>query len=186
VFAKKVKKSFADVSEASFRWAKDAVEALAGAGIVTGVDETRFEPGRAVTRAEFVSLLVKALGLELKKGGKTQFKDVKENSWYEKAVYAAADSGLVNGYEDGTFRPGGTITREELAVILARASGLAPSREKPDFRDSEKISSWSGDSVAAAVAGGLLKGFEDGTFRPKAAAGRAEAAVIIYRIIGGE
>ncbi|TYP54201.1 S-layer homology domain-containing protein [Thermosediminibacter litoriperuensis] len=184
VFAKEVRKSFADVSDTSFGWAKDAVEALAGSGIVTGVDGTRFEPGRAVTRAEFVTMIVKALGLEPKTGEKRQFKDVEEGSWYEKAVYAALDSGLVNGYEDGTFRPDGSITREELAVILARAGGLAPSGENPDFKDGKSISPWSRDGVAAAVAGGLINGFEDGTFRPKAAASRAQAAVVIYRFLG--
>ncbi|MDN5331084.1 MAG: hypothetical protein PWP45_309 [Tepidanaerobacteraceae bacterium] len=186
VFAKEVKKSFADVNEASFKWAKDAVEALGGAGIVTGVDGTRFEPRRAVTRAEFVSLLVRALGLEPKTGRKGQFKDVKEDAWSAKAVYTAADWGFVNGYEDGTFRPNGTITREEIAVILSRTFGLASSGKKPDFKDRKMISPWSEESVAAAVAGGLLKGFEDGTFRPKATASRAETAVIIYRIMGGE
>ncbi|MCF6096902.1 S-layer homology domain-containing protein [Thermovorax subterraneus] len=186
VFAKEVKRSFADVNEVSFEWAKDAVEVLGGAGIVTGVDGTHFEPGRAVTRAEFVTLMVKALGLEPKTGRKGQFKDVKEDAWYANAVYTAADWGFVNGYEDGTFRPEGTITREEIAVILSRTFGLASSGEKPDFKDRKTISPWSEESVAAAVAGGLLKGFEDGTFRPKATASRAETVVIIYRIMGGE
>ncbi|ADL07128.1 S-layer homology domain-containing protein [Thermosediminibacter oceani] len=184
VFAKEVRKSFADVSDASFGWAKDAVEALAGSGIVTGVYGTFFEPGRALTRAEFVTMIVKTLGLEPKAGEGRQFKDVKKGAWYEKAVYAAVDAGLVTGYEDGTFRPDGKITREQLAVILARAVGFTPSGENPDFKDGKSISPWSRGSVAAAVAGELLEGFEDGTFRPKAAVSRAQAAVVIYRFLG--
>ncbi|MBC7324075.1 MAG: S-layer homology domain-containing protein, partial [Moorella sp. (in: Bacteria)] len=153
------------------------------AGVVAGVDGSHFEPGRAVTRAEFASLLVKALGLEAQENIKNPFKDLKGNAWYAGAVTAAAANGLVKGYEDGTFRPEKTITREEMAAMLVRAMNLPAGEAKPAFKDNDKISAWARNSVAAAAASGLVKGFEDGTFRPGAAASRAECAVMVYRML---
>jgi|GEM_PF-738369 len=186
VFVKEARKSFEDVTNNSFAWAKDTIETLAGAGIVAGVDSSRFEPGRAVTRAEFASLLVKALGLEVKEGTKNPFKDVKGDAWYAGAVTAAAGNGLVKGYEDGTFRPEKTITREEVAVMLVRAMNLPEGEEKLSFKDNDKVSAWARKSVGAAAAHGLVKGFEDGTFRPEEAASRAECAVMVYRMLVAE
>ncbi|MDK2817440.1 MAG: hypothetical protein PWR22_2069 [Moorella sp. (in: firmicutes)] len=186
VFAKEARKSFEDVTNNSFAWAKDTIETLAGAGIVAGVDSSRFEPGRAVTRAEFASLLVKALGLEVKEGTKNPFKDVKGDAWYAGVVTAAAGNGLVKGYEDGTFRPEKTITREEVAVMLVRAMNLPEGEEKLSFKDNDKVSAWARKSVGAAAAHGQVKGFEDGTFRPEEAASRAECAVMVYRMLVAE
>lgn len=186
VFAKEARKSFEDVTNNSFAWAKDTIETLAGAGIVAGVDSSHFEPGRAVTRAEFASLLVKALGLGAKEGTKNPFKDVKGDAWYAGAVNAAAGNGLVKGYEDGTFRPENAITREELVAMLVRAMNLPTSEEKLAFKDNDKVSAWARKSVAVATAHGLVKGFEDGTFRPGDTASRAECAVMIYRMLVAE
>ncbi|PRR72841.1 S-layer homology domain-containing protein [Moorella stamsii] len=186
VFVKEARKSFEDVTNNSFAWAKDTIETLAGAGIVAGVDSSHFEPGRAVTRAEFASLLVKALGLEAKEGTKNPFKDVKGDAWYAGAVTAAAGNGLVKGYEDGTFRPENLITREELVAMLVRAMNLPASEEKLTFKDNDKVSAWARKSVAVAAAHGLVKGFEDGTFRPGDTASRAECAVMIYRMLVAE
>ncbi|AKX96880.1 Ig-like, group 2 [Moorella thermoacetica] len=186
VFVKEARKAFLDVTPASFGWAQDTIETLAGAGIVAGVDGSHFEPGRAVTRAEFASLLVKALGLEGKAGEKNPFKDVKGDAWYAGAVTAAASNGLVKGYEDGTFRPDNVITREELAAMLVRAVNLPAGEEKLAFKDNDKVSTWARKSVAVAAAHGLVKGFEDGTFRPGDAASRAECAVMVYRVLVAE
>ena len=186
VFVKEARKAFLDVTPASFGWAQDTIETLAGAGIVAGVDGSRFEPGRAVTRAEFASLLVKALGLKVKAGEKNPFKDVKGDAWYAGAVTAAAGNGLVKGYEDGTFRPDNVITREELAAMLVRAVNLPIGEEKLAFKDNDKVSTWARKSVAVAAAHGLVKGFEDGTFRPGDAASRAECAVMVYRVLVAE
>ncbi|MDN5344644.1 MAG: hypothetical protein PWQ18_755 [Clostridia bacterium] len=186
VFVRQEKKSFADVTAASCGWAQDTIETLAGAGVVAGVDGNHFEPGRAVTRAEFASLLVKALGLEAQAGAKNPFKDVKGDAWYAGAVTAAAGNGLVKGYEDGTFRPDRTITREEVAAMLVRAMNLPATKEKLAFKDSDSVSAWARNSVAVATAHGLVKGFEDGTFRPGAAASRAECAMMVYRMLVAE
>ncbi|MFZ5652133.1 MAG: S-layer homology domain-containing protein [Bacillota bacterium] len=186
VFAREPVKPFADVTPASFGWAKDSIETLAGAGIVAGVDGKRFEPERVVTRAEFASLLVKSLGLHTQPGITHPFKDVGSGDWYAGAVTAAYGAGLLKGYGDGTFRPDSTVTREEVAIMLAKATKLQATEQKTNFTDGGRIASWARAGVAAAVAQGLIKGFPDGTFRPDTAAGRAQCAVMVYRMLTGE
>jgi len=183
VFAREVRKPFVDVSSDSFGWARDAVETLAGAGIVTGTDGIHFEPTRPVTRAEFVALLVRALDMEKRVDTKTTFKDIRAGDWYAAVVSSAAKAGLVEGYGDGTFRPNNTVTREEVAAMLVRVMDASPAEHRLAFKDSAKVSLWAKNSVAEAVARGLIKGYPDGTFRPKNTASRAETAVMVYRLI---
>ncbi|NLW07467.1 MAG: DUF4430 domain-containing protein [Clostridia bacterium] len=183
VFAREIKKSFSDVTDSSFGWARNVIETLAGAGIIAGVDGQRFEPARPVSRAEFACLLVRALELEEVTAENLPFTDVKAGAWYAGAVTAAAEAGLIKGYEDGTFAPDNTITREEIVAILARALELPPSEQELIFKDSDEISAWARDSMAAAAARGLIKGFADGTIRPRAATSRAECAGLLYRMI---
>ncbi|WP_258359602.1 S-layer homology domain-containing protein [Moorella sulfitireducens] len=186
VFAREARLSFVDVTSDSYGWAKNTIEELAGAGIVAGIDGRHFEPGRAVTRAEFASLLTKALDLENSEATQVPFTDVKSGDRYAGAVAAAYAGGLIRGYEDGTFRPQKSITREEMAAMLARALDLLDYEGDVSFKDSDKISAWAMNSVAAAAARGLVKGYEDGTFRPAATASRAECAVMIYRMLTAE
>ena len=183
VFAREEKKSFADVTAGSFGWAKDPIEFLAGAGIAAGVDGTRFEPGRPVTRAEFVSLLVKALAIPEKAIAEKSFQDVRDSDWFAGAAAAAARAGLVKGYTDGTFRPHKAISREEAAAILVRVANLPAAEQKLPFADGEKVSAWARTSVAAAAAHGLVKGFPDGTFQPAAPVNRAECTALVYRLL---
>ncbi|MGB9904862.1 MAG: S-layer homology domain-containing protein, partial [Desulfotomaculales bacterium] len=185
VFAKNSKKSFTDVTADNFDWARESVETLAGAGILGGVDGSRFEPERSLSRAEFASLLAKALALKENGEPGKLFSDVSASSWYAGAVAAAAGAGLLQGYGDGIFRPEQKVTREEIAAVLARVKDLKPAGEKLSFRDSARISPWAREAVAAAAARGLVKGFPDGTFRPDAPAARAEAAVMVYRVLAG-
>lgn len=186
VLAKEPVQNFTDVTVSSFAWAKNSIEKLAGAGMVAGVGENRFAPARPVTRAEFASMLVNALNLPVKAGSTGSFKDVRAGAWYAGAVAAAYQAGLVKGYRDGTFRPDSTINREEVAAILVRAMHLPVTEQKLPFTDDSKIDSWAKNSVATAVADGLLKGFSDGAFRPQATASRAECAVMVYRMLNND
>uniref|UniRef100_A0A7C2EJG5 S-layer homology domain-containing protein n=1 Tax=Ammonifex degensii TaxID=42838 RepID=A0A7C2EJG5_9THEO len=185
VFARLPQKSFTDVTPASSGWAREAVERLAGAGIVAGADGRRFAPTRAMTRAEFATLLVRALGLEERDCTVCPFRDVDAGSWYAGTVTAAAYAGLVKGFPDGSFRPNAPVNREEVAVLIARAAGAGTARTDLPFADAVGIHSWAKADVAAAVAGGLVKGFPDGTFRPAAPASRAAGAVMVYRMLAG-
>ena len=184
VLAREEKKAFVDISETTFSWAQETIEKMAGVGMIAGVDGMHFEPSRAVTRAEIAALLVNALE---PKGGiavpENQFIDVKPDDWYTSAVNTAAAAGLIRGYEDGTFRPNQIISRQELAVMLMRTLDQPVMEAKLAFADAEGIVSWARNSVAYATELGLLNGFPDGTFRAQDPSNRAEAAVVVYRLL---
>lgn len=176
------RKGFADVNSGGWAWAQEAIETLAGAGIVQGTDGTHFQPGRAATRAEFVCLVVRALKLE--GSGAGRFSDVSGNEWFAKEVASAAKAGVVRGFSDNTFRPNRLMTREEAAVMLDRALKLSGAGAGLSFKDRDSISSWARESVARVAAQGIVKGYQDGSFRPGTAVNRAQAAVMVYRALG--
>ncbi|MGO4275167.1 S-layer homology domain-containing protein, partial [Paenibacillus sp. TAF58] len=161
-------------------WAEAGIQALVKAGVIDGYQDGSFRPEAAVTRAEFVSMIVKAFHLTATGG--TGFSDT-GGHWAKDAIATASTLGIVDGYEDGTFGPYDNITREQMAVILARAAHLASANSGLDYKDNGDISAWAQGLLAALTAKGDLNGYEDGTLKPKAFSTRAEAAVIISRIL---
>jgi hypothetical protein len=113
-------KTFSDISSHKNQ---KAIEALAAREIVNGKVGDKFMPDDTMTRAEFSTIVVKALGLVPKANGK--FSDVASGSWYAPYVGTAYSYGITNGTPDGKFNPGGTITRQEAAVMVTRAAELA-------------------------------------------------------------
>ncbi|OPA72963.1 S-layer protein [Paenibacillus selenitireducens] len=173
-------------------WAAWEIEELASKGLVQGESGEAFAPNRPVTRAEFTSLLVRALGLDDTASKESGFSDVSGDDWFAGAVTAAAASGLIDGYRNGEFRPDESITREQMSLLLARAVELTGGRletggELPAilerFQDAEAIASWSGPAVAAAVHSGLMQGRSSGHFAPDAPSTRAESAVVLKRLL---
>ena len=183
VLAGQERRGFEDVNGRDCGWALEAVELLAGAGVVEGFDG-RFDPHRPITRAELTKVLVKGLGMQEAAGAGISFKDITGDDMFAGYIAAAVEAGLVRGYEDGTFRPERAVTREEAITILARGLGLPePSGEMPGFADASEISPWAAESVASAVSAGLVRGYPDNTFRPGRTVTRAECAVLVYRAL---
>ncbi|SEN55652.1 S8 family serine peptidase [Paenibacillus sp. OV219] len=174
-------KSFADVAA---HWAKDEIELLAARQLVKGMSAEQFSPGSTVTRAEFAALLARALGLEMV-NTTTSFTDVPADKWYATAVHAVVEAGIVKGRSKDQFAPNATITREEMAVMLAGAlkfAGKAEGEQTPlTFTDKDSIASWAQAAVAQAAGAGILQGNKEGAFAPKSNATRAEAAVVLKR-----
>ncbi|MEC0370563.1 S-layer homology domain-containing protein [Paenibacillus chibensis] len=171
-------------------WAQSEIEQLASKLIIKGEPDGRFAPGRAVTRAEFASMLFRALDLSAEGNDAPAFKDVGGAAWYSQAVGLAARLGIVTGYEDGTFRPNRTITREEMAVMAERAIRLidqmkatASEPNGPIFKDAGRISAWAKTAVEFTASQGLVTGLPSGEFKPDQTTSRAEAAVMIKRIL---
>jgi len=125
-------------------------------------------------------MLVKALKLEPKVG--SAFKDTAAH-WARESISTAAAHGLISGYDQNTFRPDHLITREQAAVIIARAAQLEAEDQPLNFTDAQLIAPWALPSVTAAVSKSYLSGYPDNSFRPQGNTTRAEAAIIIAKLL---
>lgn len=177
-------KNYADLPAA--HWASRAVRELTAKHVVEGVSADQFGPNASVTRAEFLTMVVRHFGLQA--SGTAPFSDVKTGSWYADAVSAAYASGMVEGTGTGKFEPNKTITREEMAVMIARVYqkqvGQATGEAKASgFSDAASISQWALEDVDAAVKAGLMTGNQNGRFAPRNQASRAEAAQVVYNLL---
>ncbi|KUP25395.1 S-layer homology domain-containing protein [Paenibacillus sp. DMB5] len=163
-------------------WAQSAMERLYDQSILGGYSDRSVKPNSAITREQFVKMLVQAKGLAIVKG-RTSFSDVTAKRWSNGAIEAAVANGIIQPNEYGArFLPEMNITRSEIAAMAARALGLQPNESALAFRDNADIKNQRG-YIGAAVEAGIIGGFKDGTFRPNQTATRAEAAVIITRIM---
>lgn len=155
-------------------------------GILQGMNENTLGLDETTTRAQFVTLLVRALGLELTENNGT-FSDVSSDSWYAPYVQTAYDAGLVDGIGDGKFAPEQSIIREEMAKLLVLAYQQLSKVEDSgtsyvQYIDEADISDWAKPYVNYAKEYQILRGDESKMFHPKDKATRAEAAVAVLRI----
>ncbi|MCU6712082.1 S-layer homology domain-containing protein [Paenibacillus sp. J5C_2022] len=168
-------------------WARADVELLANKRIVKGRTSSHYAPEDSVTRAEFAAMLARALGLP--EAGEDLFSDVGSDDWFYGAVGAASRAGLVNGFSDGTFDPHAVITREQMAVMVARAMDIGGVTMEEDgdsihaFADASEIGDWSKAAVTKALSAGLLQGKTNGAFAPGEQATRVQAAVVLKRLL---
>ncbi|GEM_PF-2581988 len=165
-------------------WSKQYVESMGSKHIISGYPDGNFLPEKAVTRAEFAKLVAEAMGYG-SLSYKGTFTDVVSTDWHSGYVAATVSNGIIEGYEDGTFKPDESITRLEMAAMLAKASKnkLVESEDKvlAYFADDLSIAEWGRISAAKAVEAGLINGM-DGELKPQATATRAQAATAIYRL----
>lgn len=182
-------KQFADVAS---HWAKDDVNDMGSRLIINGVSDTAFEPDRDITRAEFMTIVVRALGIMRSGEGTDAFDDINADDWYYDAVSIAKSYGLTNGNGDGTFTPNSKITREAAMTIISRAMKMAGmeteisdseiSTQLSAFVDSVNISGWAKESVAVCVKNDIVGGY-DGKIFAKNNITRAECAAIVKRML---
>ncbi|WP_182914147.1 glycerophosphodiester phosphodiesterase family protein [Paenibacillus sp. 1011MAR3C5] len=181
-------KSFADTNG---HWAQQDIELAANKGLINGVSSDQFLPERSITRAEFASMLVRALGLADGTADRT-FSDVPADRWYARDVAAAVKAGVIKGYGDHTFRPEQLITREDQAAMLIRALTYAgasvPAMEHAEsllqqqFKDADGIV-WAHEELAAAVKLGLLKGMQGDILQADRHSTRAQSAALLVRFL---
>lgn len=180
-------KALPEFPDCAGHWAGNAISKMAEMGYIKG-DNGEFRPDDNITRAEFVALLTRVLGLS-GSNSSSAFTDIPDSVWYKEAVIAAAEAGLVNGYDDGTFRPSSRITRTEIASILGRVLNqeITPTQvEDAISQFSDQIASWAKDSVAISVRSGIIQGFPDGSFGGGSSATRAQTAIMLSRLLGHE
>ena len=165
-------------------WYKDAVQYAYDNGLMTGVSATEFAPEQTTTRAMIVSILARLEGVTTAQAA--GFADVDDNDWYATAVNWAANVGVVNGYEDNTFRPNTAITREQLAAILmnyAAYKGEDVSARAALDNYTDQPSTWATETMSWAVAEGLISGVTNDELQPQGNATRAQVAAILQRFL---
>ena len=168
---------FSDIDEND--WYYDNVMDAANNGYISGMGDGIFAPTKATTRAEFASMIAKAMGYEANPDAPSMFPDVADDFWGKAAINFCAQNGIITGYDDGTFQPNKAITRQEAASILRNAFKLTESSSET-FPDDSAISGWAKESVYIVKASGLMKGDAGtGNFRPTDTIIRAEAASIL-------
>jgi Tol biopolymer transport system component len=191
IFVRDVMGRFWDVP--GFFWAYDAIEACAAAGIVSGYPDGRYQPGGAVTRDQMAVYISRALA-----GGKENvpdftdiptFPDVGDTHWALKHVEYAVSQNVVAGYQDGSYHPEYPVTRDQMAVYVARSicdptgeDGLAD-YTPVDPRNFPDVASdfWSYKHVEYCVENGVVAGYLDGLYHPELVVTRDQMAVYVAR-----
>lgn len=178
-------KTFTDMKR---HWAKKEAEKLASMLIFEGKGQGVFDPNAHLTRAETAALLVRALGIPVP--AHTAALSDMAGQWYEVEISSATEAGLVNGYEDGSFRPNEFVSREELAVILSRVleygsstSSKAPENYSIHLNDLKDVSNWATEAVQKIISNGIMVGDHEGDFKPHQTATRAEMVIIMNRLL---
>ena len=177
-------------SDVKFHANKAAIEALASRAIINGMGNGTFAPDKNMTRAEFATITVKALGLTPKANG--SFTDVPAAQWFAPYVGTANTYGIVNGVGGGKFNPSGTITRQEAATMVARAAKLcgmnteystAAARDiLSQFGDYTKCADWARSSLAFCYDQGILDASAL-NIQPTVAIRRCEIAQMLYNML---
>ncbi|WP_312886337.1 S-layer homology domain-containing protein [Paenibacillus plantarum] len=181
-------KNFTDIES---HWSKNDVSLLTNKLVIDGMTDTTFAPDLNITRAEFAALAVRSLGLNLETTTST-FSDVQASDWYATTVATAAKAGIIDGYEDGFFKPNAQITREELTAMIVRTmnyaglkSTISESQQLAllnNFSDSDQII-WAQKEMATAIDAGIINGLTETTIVPSNQATRAEAAAMLKRFL---
>lgn len=179
-----VGKTFGDLG--ATEWAREAIEAMAARDVVKGTGTDAFSPSASIKRADFVALLVRALELKGSGNAGAAFDDVPSDAYYAGELAIAKELGIANGTGGNTFNPDGSITRQEMMVLTARALQAAGITLQAGgtldaFADAAGVAGYAQDSVAALVKAGVVNG-KNGNLAPTDSLTRAEAAVILYRI----
>jgi hypothetical protein len=180
--------TFKDMGD--YGWAKDSVDALFARRIIDGISQGQFAPGTTVSRAEFLKMALEAFGL-VQTGKAASFTDVGAGQWYSDPIASAQTLHIINGYEDGSFGPAQAVTREEMAVLVMRILQAADielqhTKGGTKFQDDVQIAGYAVDAVNSLNEAGMIQGQDGGRFAPKSPTTRAEAAVLITRILGLE
>jgi hypothetical protein len=169
-----------NIEDIKGHWAESCITDLMEKGILEGYSDSTFRPEDKINRASAAVTITKVLGLE-KGEYNRKFAD-RLPEWAEDSVMAVCKAGIMNGYEDNTFRAEKNITRQELAVMIVKTLGYKDVQDKrTSFIDNDKMGKWSESYVAKAFDLQLIKGYGDNSFRPDNMTTRAEFAAIIKK-----
>lgn len=179
-----VHRTFQDLT--NYPWAQKAIEVLASKGVINGASAEAYAPSEPVKRADFMLLLVNALGLNATSD--SSFSDVDPTAYYYNALAIARKLGIAAGVGDNRFNPEAQISRQDMMTLADRAMAYARKNlsvgseaDLGEFADKARVADYAERSVATLVRNGIITG-DGANIHPLAHATRAETAVMIYRI----
>lgn len=181
-----VNKSFNDL--AKYEWARKEIELMAAKGIINGRSVSQFDPSANVTRAEFVAMVVRTLGI-MDSSAKVEFRDVSPEAWYYRPVASAYKAGIISGDDKNMFYPNAPMTRQEMMKIIANAMEkvleIEPTFDESilnSYIDKDSLATWAKQAAAFSIKEGIIKGKTSSTINPNDKVTRAETAVIVKRL----
>ena len=171
--------------DATSGWYKPAVDFAQASGLMSGMGDNKFAPDVTTTRAMVAQVMYELADEPDVSGLTCPLSDVDSTAWYADAVTWAYNAGVVSGYEDGTFRPGRAITRQEMAVMFyGMLFGTDSILVEDDikialgaFKDGDTVASWAREAVAVCYISGIMVG-DNGSFKPTDLLSRAQLAQV--------
>ncbi len=171
--------------DAASGWYKPAVDFAQASGLMSGMGDNKFAPDVTTTRAMVAQVMYELADEPDVSDLTCPLSDVDSTAWYADAVIWAYNAGVVSGYEDGTFRPGRAITRQEMAVMFyGMLFGTDSILTEDDiklalsaFKDGDTVASWAREAVAVCYISGIMVG-DNGSFKPTDLLSRAQLAQV--------
>lgn len=174
--------AFGDLAEDD--WAYDSIMSLALAGIISGDQNGAINPDKGVTREEIAKMIIGARGYAVLEDIALNVTDAQSVApWATGYVATAMEKGILKGFEDGTIRGDGVVTRAEMATIIVRSLNASTDGSKPSSFTDIKADDWYAEYVECAKTLGIVTGYEDGTFNGEALVTRREAFVMVQRLV---
>lgn len=170
--------SFSDVSKSNGFY--DEINYLVEKGIIQGFQDGTFKPNNYVTRAQAAIMIGRALGLDGTQKN-TKFPDVSKESVASGYIQSAVNSGIIQGYSDGTFKPNQSVTRGQMAIFLSRAFNLQKTSNVTFSDVSSSMVAY--PYIGRLIAAGITNGYTDGTYRPNKAVTRGEFSAFMARAL---
>ena len=173
-------------TDAQSGWFKGAVDFAQGSGLMNGMTPTEFAPNVTTTRAMVAQVLYRLAGsptvLHI-----AAIPDADPDAWYYNAMLWASCTGIMQGYEDGTYRPNRAITRQEMATILLRMADVKLGADLVDaalaeIADGGSVASWARAGVAFCYLGGIMNGMGGAHFDPTGMLTRAQLAQVFFNL----
>jgi len=171
------------LSDTKGHWAEKTIDAFVKLHVIEGYSDGKFEPDGKITRGEFAAILSRVFDVQGSGNTNAALKDV-GNHWAKEAIKNLVEAGIISGYEDGTFKPDNTMTREEMVVLLSRILNLnnvPKDTTKGNFDDLQ--GSYAANEIRAEAQAGIITGKADAKFDAKSNATRAEALKIILNAL---
>ncbi|WP_173224376.1 S-layer homology domain-containing protein [Paenibacillus alba] len=162
-------------------WADATVSIFVKLGVVNGYADGTFHPNASITRAEFATIIAKVFDLSATGSG-NKLKDT-SGHWAESSINALTASGIISGYEDGTFKPNKEITRAEIISMISKLITIKAGSTPATTVFTDINGAWNKEQIEAAASAGLISGEGNGLFSPNKQSTRAEALTIVLHVL---